>query len=127
MANRQGDNGQDDGTGKQDKAGGNGDLDARLKQLESKLSGHQKAEEEKEAARSGKSGPGWGHAMKLSSEFIAAVIVGAALGWALDQWAGTSPWGLIILLLLGFAAGVLNVMRATGQVAEFGQGGKKGP
>lgn len=126
MANRHGENGQDDGTGMQEKAGGNGDLDTRLKHLESRLSERQKAEKEKETASSGKSGAGWGQAVKLSSEFIAAVIVGAALGWALDQWAGSSPWGLIVFLLLGFAAGVLNVMRATGQVAEFGQNGKKG-
>jgi ATP synthase protein I len=36
------------------------------------------------------------------------------LGWLLDRWLGISPWGLIVFLLLGFAAGVLNVMRAAG-------------
>jgi hypothetical protein len=36
----------------------------------------------------------------------------------LDRWLGISPWGLIIFLLLGFAAGVLNVMRAAGIVRE---------
>jgi ATP synthase protein I len=43
------------------------------------------------------------------------------MGWLIDYAAGTSPWGLIIFLLLGFCAGVLNVLRATGQVAEFGR------
>jgi len=42
------------------------------------------------------------------------VLVGAGLGWLLDRWLGTTPWGLIVFLLLGFAAGVLNVMRAAG-------------
>jgi ATP synthase protein I len=32
--------------------------------------------------------------------------------------AGTSPWGLIVFLLLGFCAGVLNVLRSTGAVAQ---------
>lgn len=100
-------------------------LDHRLKTLEEKLSGRRVAEQEKEAARAGKN-TGWGNALRLSSEFIAAVIVGAALGWVLDRWAGTSPWGLIVFLLLGFAAGVVNVMRATGQMAEFGQQGGSG-
>ena len=63
---------------------------------------------------------GFGNALRLSSEFIAAIIVGAGLGWFIDSLAGTSPWGLIVMLLIGFAAGVLNVMRAAGQVAEFG-------
>ena len=61
---------------------------------------------------------GYGQAMKLSSEFVAGIAVGAGIGWLLDSVAGTSPWGLIIFLLLGFAAGVLNVLRAAGVVAE---------
>jgi ATP synthase protein I len=54
---------------------------------------------------------------RLSSELVAAVLLGAGIGWLLDRWLGISPWGLIVYLLLGFAAGVLNVMRAAGVVA----------
>jgi ATP synthase protein I len=53
---------------------------------------------------------------RLSIELVAGVLVGAGLGWLLDWWLGISPWGMIVLLLLGFAAGVLNVMRAAGVV-----------
>ena len=67
---------------------------------------------------------GYGQALKLSSEFIAGIVVGVGLGWFLDRVAGTSPWGLIVGLLLGFGAGVLNVLRTAGVVAEFGQGVK---
>ncbi len=45
------------------------------------------------------------------------MLVGAGLGWLIDRWLGISPWGLIVFLLLGFAAGVLNVMRSAGVVA----------
>ena len=51
---------------------------------------------------------------RLSTELVAGVLVGAGLGWLLDRWLGNSPWGLIVFLMLGFAAGVLNVMRAAG-------------
>ncbi len=54
----------------------------------------------------------------LSTELVAGVLVGAAIGWLLDRWLGISPWGLIVFLLLGFAAGVLNVMRAAGVVRD---------
>ena len=50
--------------------------------------------------------------------------MGVGLGWIIDRLAGTSPWGLIVFLLLGFGAGVLNVLRSAGVVAEFGQGDK---
>lgn len=51
---------------------------------------------------------------RLSTELVAGVLVGAFLGWLIDRWLGISPWGLIVFLLLGFAAGVLNVMRSAG-------------
>ena len=56
--------------------------------------------------------------LKLSSEFIAGVLVGALIGYLFDRFLGTSPFGLIVFLLLGFAAGVLNVLRETGSVAR---------
>ena len=60
--------------------------------------------------------PGVAMAMRLASDFVAGVIVGAALGWGFDRLFGTSPWGLVVLLLLGFAAGLLSVMRSAGLI-----------
>src|SRR6201988_2245653 len=59
---------------------------------------------------------GYARGFRLSSELVAGVVVGAGIGWLIDRWLGVSPWGLIVFLLLGFAAGVLNVMRAAGIV-----------
>jgi ATP synthase protein I len=53
---------------------------------------------------------------RLSVELVAGVLVGDGIGWLLDWWLGISPLGMIVFLLLGFAAGVLNVMRAAGVV-----------
>ena len=60
--------------------------------------------------------PGVAMAMRLASDFVAGVVVGAALGWGFDRLFDTSPWGLVVLLLLGFAAGLLNVVRSAGLV-----------
>ena len=57
---------------------------------------------------------GMARGLRLSTELVAGVLVGAAIGWLFDRWLGISPWGLIVFLLLGFAAGVLNVMRVAG-------------
>ena len=56
--------------------------------------------------------------LKLSSEFIAGVVVGALIGYLCDRFLGTAPFGLIVFLLLGFAAGILNVLREVGTVAK---------
>ena len=66
---------------------------------------------------------GLGRAYRLAAEFVAAILVGLGLGLGIDWLFGTSPWGMIILLLLGFAAGVVNVVRAAAEInAERAKG-----
>ena len=95
-------------------------LEQRRAQLGAELATKRAAvrEGERGEVRAEESRKGYAQAMKLSSEFISAIIVGALLGYLLDRFVGTAPWGLIILLLLGFCAGVLNVLRAAGKVAK---------
>jgi ATP synthase protein I len=51
---------------------------------------------------------------RLSSELVAGVVVGAVIGWGFDRLLSTSPFGLIVFFLLGFVAGVVNVVRSAG-------------
>ena len=51
-------------------------------------------------------------AMRMGGEFVAAIIVGSAIGFAIDHFAPTAPWGLTIGVILGFVTGVTNVVRA---------------
>ena len=86
------------------------DLD---RQIGASRSERERAKDPQEPGR-----PGYGMALRLGADFVAGVVVGAAIGWVIDWLAGTSPWGLAVFLLLGFAAGVLSVMRSAGLVAK---------
>jgi ATP synthase protein I len=50
-------------------------------------------------------------ALRFGGEFGAAILVGALLGFGVDHFLHTKPWGLIIGLGLGFCAGIVNVVR----------------
>ena len=53
-----------------------------------------------------------GTAFKLSTEMVAAVIVGTIIGFILDNWFGTKPWLILIFFFVGVVAGILNVIRS---------------
>lgn len=85
------------------------DLDARLSQA---MAGR--------AGRDGKRGPpgapeptsrGMGMAFRIGTEMVVAPLVGGGIGWYLDGWLGTRPWLMIVLLIAGGAAGLLNIYR----------------
>lgn len=84
------------------------DLAARI----ARAQGRDDTETEAVAGGVQKNMSGLSRALRLGSEFTAAILVGAGIGFLLDQWLGTSPWILLVMLMVGFAAGVLNVTRA---------------
>jgi ATP synthase protein I len=111
-------------------------LSARLQRLNEGLG--QARDQARNAGGDSSDGPGaqraatasgYARGFRLSSELVAGVLVGAGIGWLIDRWLGVSPWGLIVFLLLGFAAGVLNVMRSAGLIAGPGldDGTRQGP
>lgn len=111
-----------------DRAGGGSasdpDLADRLKHLSARIEAR-RGQEKVGAQQGTSSGKGdWSQALKMSSEFIGGIIVGGGIGWMLDWLFGISPFGLIIFVMLGFAAGVLNVLRASGALPARGPGPK---
>jgi ATP synthase protein I len=93
-------------------------LSARLQRLGERLNHASRPSENRSGPRQTADASAIARGFRLSTELVAGVLVGAFIGWLLDRWLGISPWGLIVFLLLGFAAGVLNVMRAAGVVDE---------
>tara|TARA_B100000959_G_C14757495_1_gene531871 strand:- start:350 stop:640 length:291 start_codon:yes stop_codon:yes gene_type:complete len=54
----------------------------------------------------------FGKALKISTELVAAVVVGAIMGFLLDGWFDTKPLLTICFFIMGVAAGILNVFRS---------------
>jgi ATP synthase protein I len=58
-------------------------------------------------------GAAMGRALRISTELIGGIVVGGAIGWALDHWLGNrKPWLFILFFLLGAVAGIMNIVRA---------------
>ena len=93
-------------------------LSARLQRLGNRLAKTNRPSENGSGPRQTADLSAFARGFRLSAELVAGVLVGAVIGWLLDRWLGISPWGLIVFLLLGFVAGVLNVMRAAGVVRD---------
>ena len=90
-------------------------LKKRLSELTKALDGKRQATEETSRANHTGSNEGVGKAMgtgfRVASELGAGILVGAILGWLIDKWAGTGPWGMLVFLFLGVIAGFWNVYK----------------
>lgn len=86
---------------------GSGDLGRRIADAEAKQARGISSAEGRAESR------GWA----VGIEFVGAVLVSGFIGWAFDHWTGlgTAPWGMIVMLVLGFAAGTRRAMQTSVQ------------
>jgi len=88
-------------------------LNARREKLAAELKARQPKPAPAPLSADKSAGAAWSMATKAGSEFVAAVIVGGAIGYGLDYVLHTKPACTIVFFLLGVVAGVWNVIRAT--------------
>ena len=81
-----------------------------LKDLDSRLRRVRTREEEKSSEPRAEVGQ-MGIAFRMATEMAAGLMVGGVLGWWIDSWLNTRPWGLLLLLVLGAAAGTRGAFR----------------
>ncbi len=100
-----------------DEDGAGRDTPPSLEDFSQRL-GAMRGEPEKEKPSG--AGAGLGQALRLSSELLAGLLVGGALGYGLDRLLETSPWFLLAGIGVGFAAGVRNTARMLNKDNETG-------
>ncbi len=94
-----------------------GEISDRLKDLSSRIAA-EKSERtgSVKPSTSMQDAAGYAKGYRLVSEFVAGTLVGALIGYGIDWLFGTLPFGLIVFVLLGFGAGMLNMARAANRV-----------
>ena len=89
--------------------------DDKLKDLKDRI---QTAETINAPQQSSKKNSGAGFGFKISTEIIAALVVGVGIGLIVDKYLGTKPFGLIIFFIFGALAGFLNVYRVMRRIEK---------
>ena len=94
--------------------------DQRLESLDKRLDKAQ-AEEAKKATKV-QADPNMGAGQLVLSHLVGAPLGGGILGWGLDRWLKTAPWLMLVLMFLGFAVGIMNVLK----ISKTSAGGDPG-
>jgi ATP synthase protein I len=87
--------------------------DARLESLDERLDRMQQAEAKRTAKR--QPDVNYQAGQLVLSQLVGCPLGGGIVGWLLDRWLGTKPWLMLVMLFLGFAVGIWNVIRISNQ------------
>lgn len=93
----------------------NDELAARIARAKSAQENVEKKNRQQQASAGVSAGA---MALRYGAEFGMSVFVGIMIGIGIDHVFGTKPWGLLIMLCFGFAAGVLGVIRAYKELTD---------
>ena len=87
------------------------EISTRLKIAKKKIAKNNQKKGSSNAASLGK-------ALKISTELVAAVVVGTTIGFLLDSWFDTKPLLIICFFFMGVTAGILNVFKLAKKMNE---------
>jgi ATP synthase protein I len=86
----------------------------RLDELQDKISATRQKHREPDERRGNASMLGL--AWRLTVEMLAGIGVGGFVGWWMDKWFGTEPIFMLLLLVLGMGAGLMNSVRTVNEM-----------
>jgi ATP synthase protein I len=85
--------------------------DARIDALEQRLKAASEREEQRNQPQVQGADSGYKLGNRVLAELLGGLIGGALIGWVIDRFAGTSPWGLLVMLALGTIVAFRNIIR----------------
>ncbi|SMC65808.1 AtpZ/AtpI family protein [Novosphingobium sp. B1] len=86
--------------------------DARIDALDKRLKALREREEERNRPKAGgETDVNYRMGNRVLAELIGGLVGGAFIGWVIDQFAGTSPWGLLVMLFMGVVVAFRNIIR----------------
>ena len=83
-----------------------------IKEISTRLEIAKKNLKKNKAKNNSSNAASLGKALKISTELVAAVVVGTTIGFILDNWFDTKPWLTIVFFFMGATAGILNVIKS---------------
>ncbi len=85
----------------------NQDRSEDLRKLGEKL----KSAKAKSEPKNEKDVSGWAVGVNYASAFVGSVVVAGGIGYSIDYFAATKPWGLLAGIILGFIAGTRSIVQ----------------
>ena len=85
--------------------------DARIDALEQRLKAANEREDERNRPRVKGADANEKLGNQVLAHLVGAPLGGAFIGWAIDALAGTSPWGLLVMLFFGIVVAFRNIIR----------------
>ncbi|MBH0112904.1 AtpZ/AtpI family protein [Novosphingobium sp. YJ-S2-02] len=86
--------------------------DARIRALDERLDALRKREEVRNKPTAGaETDENYRMGNRVLSELLGGLAGGLFLGWLIDHFAGTSPWGLLVMMFFGIFVAFRNIIR----------------
>ncbi len=85
--------------------------DARIDSLEARLSAAKEREHDRNRPQAAGADANYRSGNRVLADLLGGILGGLVIGATIDYFAGTSPWGLLVMLFLGIAVAFRNIFR----------------
>lgn len=85
--------------------------DARIDALEERLKAAREREEQRNQPKATGADANYRMGNRVLADLLGGIGGGALIGWVIDRFAGTAPWGLLVMMFLGIIVAFRNIIR----------------